>query len=175
MIKKKLIEFAVKSVDYLNNENLKYTVGKYHLELSTRTISDVIEKYLVNYAIDYFGKENIEFGNYNGYDVIILNIFKNKIYVNIKTNLTNQHLDASWLASASVIDRFVASGICSYLYCIKLEYSKESSFIRFLNGKVAGPVSQLNLIKFTKGEISQFKIRTEFNGTHYHILNNDYE
>lgn len=78
MIKKKLIEFAVKSVDYLNNENLKYTVGKYNLELSTRTISDVIEKYLVNYAIDYFGKENIEFGNYNGYDVLFLIYSKTK-------------------------------------------------------------------------------------------------
>jgi len=79
------------------------------------------------------------------------------------------------LCSASVIERLKKEGILEYLYCTKFEYIKESDLLKFLSGKVAGPISDIELIYYTKGEKATYRIRTEFNGTHCHILNKYYD
>ncbi|MGB9598911.1 MAG: hypothetical protein ACPL7I_00035, partial [Myxococcota bacterium] len=61
-----------------------------------------------------------------------------------------------------------------YLYCTKFEYIKESNFLKFLSGKVAGPISDIEVIYYTKGEKTQYRIRTEFNGTHSYLRRRGY-
>ena len=97
------------------------------------------------------------------------------VYVNIKTNLSNPSMDGTWLCSASVIERLKKRGILGYLYCTKFEYIKEHNILKFISGKVAGPISDIQLIYYTKGETTKYRIRKEFNGTHCHILNKYYE
>jgi len=173
--KKKLNEFCSRCKDYLNDNKLISIAGKYHIELSTRTLSDVIEKHVISFAIDFFGKDNVKYGNWSGYDVIILDLEEITVYVNIKTNLFNPNMDGTWLCSASVIERLKRESILEYLYCTKFEYIKESNLLKFLSGKVAGPISDIELIYYTRGEKTKYRIRTEFNGTHCHILNKHYE
>lgn len=174
-IKKQLKKFCAECQQYLNKEKLTFVAGKYNIELSTRTLSDVIEKNVISFIIDYFGEENVQYGNYSGYDVIILDLESQTVYINIKTALANQNLDATWLCSASVIERIEKEGVTKVLYCVKFEYEKGEECLNFVSAKIAGAVSSLNLIRHTKGEKSKYKIRTEFNGTHCHILNEDYE
>jgi len=150
-------------------------IGKHKLELSSRTLSDVIEKHVIDFAIDYFGEDNIQYGNWAGYDVIIIDLKGETVYVNIKTNLSNPKMDGTWLCSASVFERLKKKGILEYLYCTKFEYVKKHNILKFISGKVAGPISDIQLIYYTKGETTKYRIRTEFNGTHCHILNKYYE
>lgn len=89
---------------------------------------------------------------------------------------SNKNLDATWLFSASVVKSLEKSGILKHLYCMKFEYLKsKEGFLQFLSGKVAGPISVVDLIYYTKGEKPPCKLRTEFNGTHCHILNKYYD
>ena len=174
-IKKRLKEFCSKGKDYLNDNKLTSIAGKYHIELSTRTLSDVIEKHVIGFAIDFFGKDNVKYGNWSGYDIIIVNLEEITVYMNIKTNLFNPDMDGTWLCSASVIDRLKKEGILEYLYCTKFEYIKEHNILKFISGKVAGPISDIPLIYYTKGKETQYRIRKEYNGTHCHILNEYYD
>lgn len=174
-MKQRLKEFCLECKDYLNNKNLAAVAGKYDIDLSTRTLSDVIEKHVIDFAISYFGEDNVRYGNWSGYDVIIINLEGETVYVNIKTNLANSNMDGTWLCSASVIERLKEKGILEYLYCTKFEYIKERNILKFISAKVGGPISNINLIYYTKGEKSKYRIRTEFNGTHCHILNKYYE
>jgi len=43
-IKKQLKKFCAECQQYLNKEKLTFVAGKYNIELSARTLSDVIEK-----------------------------------------------------------------------------------------------------------------------------------
>lgn len=174
-IKERLKQFCVECKDYLNSTKISTIVGKYGLELSSRTLSDVIEKHVISFAIDFFGQNNMRYGNWGGYDVIIIDLEGVTAYVNIKTNLFNSNMDGTWLCSASVIEKLKKEGILAYLYCTKFEYIKEHNLLRFLSGKVAGPISDIRLIYYTKGEEAQYKIRKEYNGTHCHILNKYYD
>lgn len=66
--------------------------------------------------------------------------------------------------------------ILEHFYCIKFDYIKESrDILELLSGKVAGPLSALELIYYTKGNTPPCRLRTEFNGTHCHLLNRFYE
>jgi len=174
-IKLRLKEFCLECKDYLNNIKLEAIAGKYNIELSTRTLSDIIEKHVISFAIDFFGKDNVKYGSWSGYDFIIIDLEGETVYVNIKTNLHNPNMDGTWLFSASVIKNLKQKGILEHLYCTKFEYIKENNILKFISGKLAGPISSIPLIYYTKGEATKYKIRTEFNGTHCHILNEYYE
>ncbi|MEW6609807.1 MAG: hypothetical protein AB1414_20585 [bacterium] len=174
-IKSQLNQFCMECKNCLNTAKITTTAGKYDLELSSRTLSDVIEKHVISYAIDFFGDNNVKYGNWSGYDVIIIDLEEATVYVNIKTNLFNAAMDGTWLCSASVIERLKKEGILEYLYCTKFEYIKERNILKFLSGRVAGPISDIPLIYYTKGDKTEYRIRTEFNGTHCHILNKYYD
>lgn len=58
-----LKEFAQKCIGHLNSVQIPVRIGKHKLELSSRTLSDVIEKHTIDYMIDFFGKEKVEFKN----------------------------------------------------------------------------------------------------------------
>lgn len=175
--KTKLIlkEFSTNCREYLNSVNIPVRIGKHKLELSSRTLSDVIEKHTINYMIDYFGKDKVKFKNWRGYDVIII-LLEETVYINIKTQEYNDYLEATWLFSASVINELKKRKILDHLYCIKFEYIKENKdFLNFPFAKVAGPLSKLKLIYYTKGDNPPCRLRTEFNGTHCHLMNKYYE
>lgn len=170
-----LKEFAQRCKDHLNSVNIPVRIGKHKIGLSSRTLSDVIEKHTVDYMIDYFGKDKVQFKNWRGYDVIII-LLEETIYVNIKTQEYNENLDATWLFSASVVKQLQKEHILEHLYCIKFEYIKQDrDYLNFTSGKVAGPLSDVELIYFTKGAQPPCRLRTEFNGTHCHLLNKFYE
>ncbi len=173
--KSRLQEFCLRCKDYLDKQEISTIAGRYNIELSTRTLSDIIEKHAISFAIDFFGKDNVKYGNWSGYDVVIIDLGGETVYVNIKTNLSNPNLDGTWLCSASVIERLKEKGILEYLYCTKFEYIKDHNILKFISGKVAGPISEILLIYYTKGEKTEYRIRKEFNGTHCHILNKYYE
>ena len=169
-----LKEFTRKCEGYLNSLKIPVRVGKHKLELSSRTLSDLIEKHAIDLMIDYFGKDKVKFKSWRGYDVIIITL-EETLYVNIKTNEYNKNLDATWLFSASVVKDLQKEGILEHLYCIKFEYIKrDREFLEFASGKVAGPLSDVDLIYYTKGERPPCRLRTEFNGTHCHLLNKFY-
>jgi len=170
-----LKQFCADCCSYLNAQAISTRIGKHGLELSSRTLSDIIEKLTIDYMIDYFGEDKVSFGSWRGYDVVIITL-QEMLYVNIKTNERNPNLDATWLCSASVIDHLKAQGILEHLYCTKFEYVKEGrDTLQFVSGKVAGPVSEINLIYYTRGEPCNYRIRAEFHGRHCHILEADYE
>jgi hypothetical protein len=134
-----------------------------------------VEKLTIDYMIDYFGEDKVSYGNWNGYDVIIITL-EETLYVNVKTNEHNPSLEGTWLCSASVIQKLEEGHILEHLYCTRFEYVKKGrDALHFVSGKVAGPVSDINLVYYTKGQPSQYRIRTEYNGTHCHILETDYE
>lgn len=167
--------FTKECKDYLNSVRVPVRIGKHKLELSSRTLSDVIEKHTIDLMIDYFGEDKVKFKNWRGYDVIIVTL-EETIYVNIKTQEYNENLDATWLFSASVVKQLQKESILKHLYCTKFEYIKQNKdYLEFVAGKVAGPLSEVDLIYYTKGSIPPCKLRTEFNGTHCHLLNKFYE
>lgn len=176
-IKSKIIlrEFTQKCKEHLNSAQIPVRIGKHKLELSSRTLSDVIEKHTIDYMIDYFGKDRVQFKNWRGYDVIII-LLEETIYANIKTQEYNENLDATWLFSASVVKDLEKSGILKHLYCTKFEYIKQDrDYLEIVAGKVAGPLSDVDLIYYTKGDKPSCRLRTEFNGTHCHLQNEFYE
>ncbi len=170
-----LKEFTQKCKDHLSSVKIPVRIGKHKLELSSRTLSDVIEKHTVDFMIDYFGKDNVKFKNWRGYDVIIITVDET-LYVNIKTQEYNDKLDATWLFSASVVKELRKGKILECLYCAKFEYIKDNrDYLAFPYGKVAGPLSEVDLIYYTKGTKPPCRLRTEFNGTHCHLRNEFYE
>jgi hypothetical protein len=170
-----LKEFTQRCKDHLNSAKIPVKIGKHKIELSSRTLSDVIEKHTIDFMIDYFGKDKVKFKNWRGYDVIIITL-EETLYVNIKTQEYNENLEATWLFSASVVKELQKEGIIEHLYCVKFEYIKQNrDFLEFSSGKVAGPLSNVDLIYYTKGDNPPCKLRTEFNGTHCHLRNEFYE
>ena len=170
-----LKEFTRKCKDNLNSVKIPVRIGKHKLELSSRTLSDVIEKHTIDFMIDYFGEDNVKFKNWRGYDVIIVTLDET-LYVNIKTQEYNERLDASWLFSASVVKELQKEKILEHLYCTKFEYIKQNrDYLEFPSGKVAGPLSDVNLIYYKKDDKPPCRLRTEFNGTHCHLRNEFYE
>lgn len=173
--KVKLQEFTQECKSHLNSVKITVQIGKHKLELSSRTLSDVIEKHAVDFMIDYFGEDKVQFKSWRGYDVIVIFV-EETIYVNIKTQEYNKSLDATWLFSASVVKELQKQKILEHLYCIKFDYIKENqNFLKFTSAKVAGPLSEVSLIYYTKGDKPPCKLRTEFNGTHCHLKNEFYE
>jgi hypothetical protein len=170
-----LKDFKEKCKIHLNSVKIPVSVGRHKLELSSRTLSDVIEKHTIDYMIDYFGEDKIRFKNWRGYDVIII-LLEETIYVNIKTQEYKENLDATWLFSASVVKELQKQKILSHLYCIKFDYIKENrDSLEFPSAKITGPLSEVELIYYTKGETPPCRLRTEFNGTHCHLRNEFYE
>lgn len=167
--------FSQKCKEHLNSKKIPSKIGKHKIELSSRTLSDVIEKHTIDFMIDYFGEEKVKFKNWRGYDVIIITL-EEPLYVNIKTQEYNENLDATWLFSASVVEELKESNIFEHLYCIKFEYIKQNiDFLEFPSVKVAGPLSEVDLIYFKKGDKPPCRLRAEFNGTHCHLSNEFYE
>ncbi|MEK7846946.1 MAG: hypothetical protein AAB257_08295, partial [Nitrospinota bacterium] len=97
-----LREFTQKCKNHLNSVKIPVRIGIHKLELSSRTLSDVIEKHTIDFMIDYFGEDKVKFKNWRGYDVIIITL-RETLYVNIKTQEYNESLEATWLFSASVV------------------------------------------------------------------------
>ena len=170
-----LREFTQKCKNHLNSVKIPVRIGIHKLELSSRTLSDVIEKHTIDFMIDYFGEDKVKFKNWRGYDVIIITL-RETLYVNIKTQEYNESLEATWLFSASVVKELQKGKIIEHLYCIKFEYIKQGrDYLEFPYGKVAGPLSKVDLIYYTKGDKPPCKLRTEFNGIHCHLRNEFYE
>jgi hypothetical protein len=171
-----LRQFADSCCKHLNEAQVQTSIGRHKLRLSTRTLSDIVEKLSIDHMIEFFGQENVSFKNWNGYDVILA--VPDKIYVNIKTNEYNRDLEGTWVFSASVGTKLKAQGILEHLYCVKFEYDKPGGEImRFRNGKVAGPLAGLSLVTHPDpaGMPTTLRIRTEYNGVHCHVLERDYE
>ncbi|MEM2914972.1 MAG: hypothetical protein QXH91_06205, partial [Candidatus Bathyarchaeia archaeon] len=136
-----LKEFTQKCRKHLNSVHIPVRVGKHRLEISSRTLSDLIEKHTIDYMLDYFGEDKVQFKNWRGYDVLII-LLEETVYVNIKSQEYNENLDATWLFSASVIKYLQKESILEHLYCAKFEYIKESrDHLEIVSGKVAGPLS----------------------------------
>lgn len=170
-----LKKFAQKCKSHLNSVKIPVKIGKHKIELSSRTLSDVIEKHTIDFMIDYFGEDKVKFKNWRGYDVIIITL-EETLYVNIKTQEYNENLEAAWLFSASVVEELKKEDIMKHLYCVKFEYIKQNKeFLEFSSGKVAGPLSNVDLIYYIKGAKPPCKLRTEFNGAHCHMRNEFYE
>jgi len=170
-----LKKFAQKCKSHLNSVKIPVKIGRHKIELSSRTLSDVIEKHTIDFMIDYFGEDKVRFKNWRGYDVIIITL-EEQLYVNIKTQEYNENLEATWLFSNSVVEDLRRDGVMEHLYCIKFEYIKQDrDFLEFLSVKIAGPLSDVELISYAKGNKPPCKLRTEFNGTHYHLHNKFYE
>ena len=170
-----LKKFARACKSHLNSLEIPSKIGKHKIELSSRTLSDVIEKHTIDFMVDYFGKDKVKFKNWRGYDVIIITL-EETLYVNIKTQEYNETLDATWLFSASVVKELQKKGIIEHLYCIKFEYIKQNrDFLELPSVKIAGPLSEVDLIYYTKGDKPPCRLRTEFNGTHCHLANEFYE
>ncbi|MBI4378003.1 MAG: hypothetical protein HY578_02785 [Nitrospinae bacterium] len=170
-----LKEFSQECKDHLNSVKIPIKIGKHKIELSSRTLSDVIEKHTIDFMIDYFGRNKVKFKNWRGYDVVIITLDE-ILYVNIKTQEYNEKLDATWLFSASVVKELKKEKILEHLYCTKFEYIKENrDYLEFPFGKVAGPLSEVDLIYYTRGDTPSCRIRTEYNGTHCHLGNKFYE
>ncbi|MBI3812959.1 MAG: hypothetical protein HY279_00630 [Nitrospinae bacterium] len=170
-----LKEFIQKCKAHLNSVKIPVKIGRHKIELSSRTLSDVIEKHTIDYLIDYFGEDKVKFKNWRGYDVIIIFI-EETVYINIKTQEYNERLDATWLFSASVVKELQRQKTLEHLYCIKFDYIKENcDYLEFASGKIAGPLSKVDLIYYTKGDKPPCRLRTEFNGTHCHLRNEFYE
>jgi hypothetical protein len=170
-----LKNFALSCKNHLNSLEIPLKIGKHKIALSSRTLSDVIEKNTIDFMIDYFGEDKVKFKNWRGYDVIIITLVET-LYVNIKTQENKENLDATWLFSASVVEELKMGNIIEHLYCIKFDYVKQNrDFLFFPSVKIAGPLSEVDLIYFTKGNEPPCRLRTEFNGTHCHISNNYYE
>jgi hypothetical protein len=75
-----------------------------------------------------------------------------------------------------VVKELQKQKILEHLYCIKFDYIIENrDFLKFVLAKVAGPLSQVDLIYYTKGDVPLCRLRTEFNGTHCHLRNKFYE
>ncbi len=167
--------FTEKCKKHLASLQIPAKIGKHKLELSSRTLSDVIEKHTIDYMIDYFGEDKVKFKNWRGYDAIVI-LLEETVYVNIKTQESNRNLDATWLFSASVVKQLQEQKLLEHLYCIKFDYIKEDQdFLEFPSAKVAGPLSEVDLIYYTKSEKPPCRLRTEFNGTHCHLRNEFYE
>lgn len=170
-----LKELAQKCQQHLNSLRIPLRIGKHKLELSSRTLSDLVEKHTVDFMIDYFGQGKVKFKSWRGYDVIVI-APEGPIYVNIKTAEFGGGLDATWLFSASIVPELDAKSILARLYCVKFEYAKKGAdFLEFLLAKVAGPVSEIELIYYTRGAPPPCKLRAEFNGSHCHLPNRYYE
>lgn len=112
-----LKEFAQKCKGHLNSVQIPVKIGKHKIELSSRTLSDVIEKHTIDFMIDYFGEDKVKFKNWRGYDVIII-LLEETIYVNIKTQEHTELLDATWLFSTSVVTELQKRKILAHLYCV---------------------------------------------------------
>lgn len=170
-----LKEFTQKCKAHLNSVKIPVKIGRHKIELSSRTLSDVIEKHTIDYMIDYFGEDKVQFKNWRGYDVIII-LLEQMVYINIKTQEYNEKLDATWLFSASVVKELQKHKLLEHLYCIKFDYIKANrDYLEFTSGKIAGPLSNVDLIYYTKGDEPPCRLRTEFNGTHCHLRNEFYE
>jgi len=173
--KKNLKDFARKCRIYLNAVHIQSRIGINRLELSSRTLSDLIEKYTIDYMIGYFGKDKVQFKNWRGYDVIVI-LLEEKVYVNIKTQESSDTLDATWLFSASVVGELKKKNILDRLYCIKFDYvKKDKEVLEITSAKVAGPISKGELIYYTRGDTPPCRLRAEYNGTHCHLRNEFYE
>ena len=167
-----LRDFANKCREHLNSTGIPVAVGKHRLGLSPRSLSDLVEKHTVDFMIDYFGEKNVWFGDWDGYDAVI--IAKGPIYVNVKIAEFGDKLEASWVFSASTQQK--VKDILAGLYLIKFEYHKEGrDFLEVSSAKVAGPLSSVELICYAKGDPAPCKLRKDFNGTHCHLRNTYFE
>lgn len=174
LIKETLRQFCAGCRDHLNDQQIPTKVGRHKLELSTRTLSDVTEKLVIDYMIDYFGSESVSHKSWQGYDAI-LTLPEEIFYLNMKAYEYTELLDATWLFSASVVPNLGKRGVLGRLYCLKFEYLKQGrDYLEFVSGKVAGPISEVPLISYTKGDPKPCRLRAEFNGTHCHIPNEFY-
>ncbi|MDO8734878.1 MAG: hypothetical protein Q7K21_06940 [Elusimicrobiota bacterium] len=63
-----LKEFTQKCNDHLSSVKIPTKIGKHKIELSSRTISDVIEKHTINFMIDYFGEDKAKKEGNDQYD-----------------------------------------------------------------------------------------------------------
>jgi hypothetical protein len=161
----------------LNDIRIPARIGNHRLPLSTRSVSDLIEKY----CIDILMTDNPELvypaEAGKAYDVVIDT--EPPTNINIKTELRGKYrYDAIWLCSESVLRR-APELLKDTLYYLRLEYTV-NDLVTINQVSYAGSLTALNdqLIIYdrTNGRMTQadrevnFRIARYYNGKHVHLL-----
>lgn len=166
----------------LNAIKIPAKIGENKLSLSTRAISDMIEKYCIDVLMNRYGQNIISIaGKGKPYDVVIEGA--TLIYINIKTEFQGQlGYDAIWICSESALIRMPES-LKKSLYYLRLEYT-QNDIITIKRVSYAGPISALinKLIVYDKssGKMTQqdqavnYRIATHYNGKHVHLLTSSF-
>ncbi len=167
----------------LNAVKIPTRIGKNRLPLSTRAISDMIEKYCIDLLMNRYGQNMVSIaGKGKPYDVVIKGA--SPIYINIKTELQGQlGYDAIWICSESALTRMSNSLKESICY-LRLEYT-QNNFITINRVSYAGPLNELKsqLVvydksnrKMTQGNKNvNYRIATHYNGKHVHLLTSSFK
>jgi len=166
----------------LNAIQIPTKIGKSKLSLSTRAISDMIEKYCIDILMSRYGPNMVRLSEKGKpYDVVIEG--ESPLYINIKTELKGQlAYDAIWICSESVLRR-MSKMLKEILYYLRLEYAK-NDVITINKVSYAGPLSALGsqLIIYDKpnrkmarnGKRVNYRIATHYNGKHVHLLTSSF-
>jgi hypothetical protein len=163
----------------LNDIRIPARIGNHRLSLSTRSVSDLIEKYCIDILMSDTPGLVHSAGAGKAYDVVIDT--EPLTSINIKTELRGQYrYDAIWLCSESVLRRAPES-LKDTLYYLRLEYTV-NDLVTINQVSYAGPLTALamneKLIIYdkTSGRMTQadrevdFRIARHYNGKHVHLL-----
>lgn len=154
---------------YVNQQAIPTTIGRNNLPLSRRSISDILEKWVMDFLLSNHG-DLVQFKSGPGYDFIIAGNGETA-FVNIKTEYGKQ--EYSWLCSSSVLTK--RKDILDKLYFYKLTYTEVDKTVRVTDAAIAGPLQDLitrrRIVIHTKGEplpegIARGELPTHYNGEH---------
>lgn len=155
--------------EYVTKQGIRTRVGQTQIQLSKRSISDIIEKWVIDYLLVNH-KESIEYRATSGYD-FTARLGGQEFFVNIKTEEGSR--EYSWLCSSSVLVK--QKEILDRLYFYKLTYDQSGSVISIIDDGIAGPMDQLielkRVVTHQKGDplpkgILKGHLPTHYNGKH---------
>ncbi len=157
---------------FLDEQQVQSTVGRNEIPLSKRSISDILEKLVIDFLLtNHPNLLNRKSGP--GYDLILS--FPSEVYVNIKTE--DGARPYSWLCSSSVISNSKKQVLDS-LFFYKLTYSlsrgpSQREVVRITDAAIAGPVASVKdfIVTYERGSplppgISGKELPTHYNGRH---------
>ena len=164
--------------EYVNLQQIASTIGKHNLRLSKRSISDMIEKLVLDFLLTKYN-DSATPSSSRGYD-LVLNRPGGKLYLNVKTEEGTQAY--SWLCTSNVLTT-VKTSIQNVLYFYKLTYRETGEIIRIESSAVAGPLGLLKrqnrIVTYAKGDslpkgINPGELPTFYNGTHCFLKASDF-
>jgi len=154
---------------YLNQQRIRTRVGRNNLSLSRRSISDILEKWVMDFLLSSHA-DLVQFKSGPGYDFIVT-VSGERAFVNIKTEYERQGY--SWLCSSSVLTK--RKEILDKLYFYKLTYLDADGIVRVTDDAIAGPLKELitwnRVVIHKKGDalpegIVRGDFPTHYNGEH---------